>query len=84
MRTTVDIDQDVLLAAKDLARRRKQTAGQVISDLVRHALQNPAPTNLVAKEKLATYRVHGFQPFASRGGLVSNELINQIREQDVE
>ncbi len=31
MRTLLDIEEDVLLAAKDLARREKKTAGQGIS-----------------------------------------------------
>jgi hypothetical protein len=35
MRTTLDIEEDVLFAAKDLARREKKTAGQVISELAR-------------------------------------------------
>ena len=40
MRTTVDIEDDVLGAAKDLATQRNQSAGKVISDLLRLALQN--------------------------------------------
>jgi hypothetical protein len=39
MRTTLDIDDDVLQAAKALAEARKKTAGQVISELARQALQ---------------------------------------------
>jgi len=38
MRTTIDIDDDVLSAAKDLAEQRKSTAGKVISELARKAL----------------------------------------------
>ena len=38
MRTTVDIDEDVLQAAKEIGRRRGLTAGRVISDLLREAL----------------------------------------------
>jgi len=41
MRTTVDIDDDVLQAAKELAGARGKTAGQVLSELARQAL---APT----------------------------------------
>ncbi len=41
MRTTLDIDEDVLAAAKDLARSTGSSAGKVISDLARRAL---APT----------------------------------------
>ena len=37
MRTTLNIDDDVLQAAKDLARHEKTTAGAMISELVRKA-----------------------------------------------
>ena len=39
MRTTLDIDEDVLQAAKELAAVRRLTAGRVISDLARAALE---------------------------------------------
>ena len=78
MRTTLDIDQDVLYAVKDLARRQNKTAGQVISELARRALTQ-APTTLTAREPKAFY---GFRPIPSRGGVVSNELINRLREDD--
>jgi hypothetical protein len=38
VRTTLDLDDDVLLAAKELAVARRTTAGKVVSDLVRQAL----------------------------------------------
>jgi hypothetical protein len=38
MRTTLDIDEDVLAAAKELAAVRRSTAGKVLSDLARQAL----------------------------------------------
>jgi hypothetical protein len=38
MRTTLDIDDDVLSAVKELAEMRRKTAGQLISELVRDAL----------------------------------------------
>ena len=38
MRTTLDIDDDVLAAAKELAHSQKTTAGRVISNLARQAL----------------------------------------------
>ena len=38
MRTTVDIDQDVLMAAKELAEAHGSTAGKVLSDLARRGL----------------------------------------------
>jgi hypothetical protein len=39
MRTTLDLDEDVLRAAKEIAANRRTTAGRVISDLARKALE---------------------------------------------
>jgi hypothetical protein len=41
MRTTVDIDEDVLQAAKELAVMRGKTAGQILSELARRSLAPP-------------------------------------------
>jgi hypothetical protein len=38
MRTTLDLDEDILQAAKELAEARGSTAGRVLSDLARQAL----------------------------------------------
>jgi hypothetical protein len=38
MRTTLDIADDVLQAARERARREKKTIGEVVSDLARSAL----------------------------------------------
>ncbi len=38
MRTTLDLDEDVLQAAKELAAARGTTAGRVLSELARKAL----------------------------------------------
>ncbi len=39
MRTTLDLDDDVLQAAKEIAAAKGLTAGKVVSDLVRKALE---------------------------------------------
>jgi hypothetical protein len=39
MRTTLDIDDDMLQAAKEIAASRGITAGRVLSDLARKALE---------------------------------------------
>ena len=39
VRTTLDIDDDVLQAAKELAGNRRKTTGKVLSDLARQALE---------------------------------------------
>lgn len=75
MRTTLDIEDDVLFAAKSLARRDKKTAGQVISELARKGLAGTSAPS--AQEPKAVY---GFRPFPKEGRIVSNELINKLRE----
>lgn len=88
MRTTLDIEDDVLFAAKEIARREKKTLGQTISELARRAFagaqHNPQSTGLgphaapaIASEPLAAYGIH---PLPSRGGIVSNELIDRLRD----
>lgn len=75
MRTTLDIDDDVLRAAKELAKREKKTAGAVISELTRQALTaRPAAGG--------TKAVYGFRPFPKRGGIVTNAQIDKLREED--
>ncbi len=44
MRTTLDLDDDILLFAKERAANSGRTAGQVVSDLVRTALESAART----------------------------------------
>ena len=77
MRTTLDIETDVLQAAKELARREKKTAGQVISELARKGLTT---AHLDGREPEPA--LYGFRPFPRRGGLVTNDLIDRLREDD--
>ena len=79
MRTTLDIANDVLQAAKERARREKKTTGEVISELARHALTAPPG----APAGRAPRAVYGLRPFPKRGGIVTNELIDKLREDDV-
>lgn len=46
MRTTLDVDDDVLQAAKELAELRGSTAGKMLSELARKGLE-PARTQRV-------------------------------------
>lgn len=78
MRTTLDIADDVLLAVKERAKRERKTAGQVNSELVRQALTVPQPSGVRAPKVM-----HGFRPFARRGSIIINELIDQLRTDDV-
>ena len=78
MRTTLDIANDVLQAAKERARREKKTAGEVISELARSALTALPEASGVREPKVR----YGFRPFPKRGGVVTNELIDTLREDD--
>ena len=80
MRTTLNIAPDVLQAAKDRARRENKTAGEEISELARKALTAPPETATVAAREPAS--VYGLRAFPKRGGVVTNELIDRLREDD--
>ena len=73
MRTTLDLEEDVLLAAKEIARQRGSTMGQVLSDLARQALTRRAPVSI--KHDLPLFPV---QPDA---GVVTLEMVNHLRDE---
>ncbi len=85
MRTTINIDDDVLRAAKDIAAARGQPLGKVLSDLVRRALTQPAPS---LEEGQADYEAgpkfdvfHGIHSFPSRDGpRVTVETVQSLVE----
>ncbi|MFN8105329.1 MAG: CopG family transcriptional regulator [Acidimicrobiia bacterium] len=80
MRTTVTIDDDVLMAVKERARREKRTAGEVLSELARSALTGQQSR----ADHDTTASFHGFRPLPHRGPAVSNALIDDLREQEPE
>jgi hypothetical protein len=73
MRTTLDIDADVLQAAKELARARNSTTGKEISALARKAL---APTR-VARVRNGVPLLRPRKPGSPRPTMA---LVNQLRE----
>jgi hypothetical protein len=82
MRTTLDIADDVLLAAKEVARREKKTIGEIVSDLARAALMAPNGSDTAARRPVRRLARFGIQPLPARGGIVSNELIDRLRDQE--
>lgn len=77
MRTTIDIEDDVLAAAKELARQQNVSAGQVVSKLLRNALAGGG-----GQMQLEARRVGGFRPFSARGTIVTNDKVDQLRDQE--
>ena len=83
MRTTLDIDEPVLQALKELARRQGRTAGAVASELIHRALSQPV--GQVAGVPAAGR--HGFRPFAGDGEAgslaprITNEQVDRLRDE---
>jgi hypothetical protein len=75
MRTTLDIEDDVLQAAKELAQRNGGTAGQVLSDLARRSLNASAP-------KQRSGLRGGVPVLPSRGELVTLEHVQKIQDDE--
>jgi len=77
MRTTLDIEDDVLAVAREIARREHTSAGKVVSRLLREALSGER-----TGDGGGARRVGGFRPFASRGTPVTNDLIDDLRDEE--
>ena len=74
MRTTLDIDEDVLETAKELAARRGTTAGRILSELARSAL---------TPDEQARRKRNGVPilPSRKRTGLVTPGVVNRLRDE---
>jgi hypothetical protein len=75
MRTTFDIDDDVLQAAKEIARAQGKTAGQVVSELLRKALRPAASTT----------RIRNGVPLITRRAdapVMTMSRVNQLRDEE--
>jgi hypothetical protein len=83
MRTTLDIDDDVLAAAKDLAKAEGKTVGTVISELARRALATPSHGyGPGLAESAAAYSLSDWPTFPRRGGPpVTSEMIERIQDE---
>jgi hypothetical protein len=77
MRTTLDIEEDVLQAAKELAQRNGGTAGQVLSELARRGLTAPAT---VRKNRLGLRG--GIPVLPSRGEVVTLERVHKLQDEE--
>ena len=73
MRTTIAIDDDVLDAAKAIARQRHQTVGEVVSVLARNSLRRP----------IASTDRNGVPLLPARNSdiIVTPEIVNALRDE---
>ena len=74
MRTTLEIDDDVLAAARELAEYCRTTTGRVVSDLIRKALTRPSEAPLSQR--------NGFRVLPKRGGVATTELVTRLAEDE--
>lgn len=75
MRTTLDIDDEILLTVRQIAAQRKTTAGRVVSDLLRESLQ-PASFKLEYRNGIPML------PRRLQGPVVTTELVNRLLNED--
>lgn len=73
MRTTLTIDDDVLLAARAIAEQEKKSVGEVVSALARHALRRPEPPK--------TRNGVPLLPVRNPDAVVTLEIVNALRDE---
>jgi hypothetical protein len=84
MRTTLDIDDDILQAVKELARTEGKTAGKVLSELARRALTQAPLTGFSeeATPMMGFIKKDGFYQLPNRDGvLVTKEMVDRLIEE---
>jgi hypothetical protein len=75
MRTTLDIEDDILQAAKELAAKEGTTAGKILSQLARKGLHSPAQ----GKE---TRVRNGIPVFPARGDVITLEHVQKLMDEE--
>jgi hypothetical protein len=82
MRTTLDIDDDILQAAKELARAEKKTAGQVISELARKGLTQGTGYGFAEDAHVGLVMKDGWVQLPNREGVVvTKDLVDRLIEE---
>ena len=76
MRTTIDIDDDVLDVVKELGRSQKKSIGEVLSELARKGLAQRAVIEVASLE-----RRNGFPILPRTGAVITNEMIDRIKDE---
>ncbi|MDR2155354.1 MAG: CopG family transcriptional regulator [Burkholderiaceae bacterium] len=75
MRTTLDLDEDILLAAKEHAARERRSIGAVISELARESLRRPA-----ASARRGTRGGGRFAVLPARQEIITVEHIRSLQD----
>jgi len=75
MRTTLEIEDEILLTVKAIAQQRKTTAGDVVSSLLRESL---APKNFKVEYRNGVPLL----PRRPHGPVVTAEMIDRLADED--
>jgi hypothetical protein len=73
MRTTLAIDDDVLIAAKAIAAQQRRSIGEVVSALARRALHQPQPPS--------TRKGIPMLPVSNPNAVVTLDIVNALRDE---
>ena len=73
MRTTLAIDDDILMAAEAIARQEHKTVGEVVSDLARRSLRPPRDT--------AVRNGIPLLPVSNPTAIVTLDIVNSLRDE---
>lgn len=73
MRTTLDLDDTVLAAARSLARARGTSLGEAVSELARRGLAGSSSATV-------DYSYSPFPVMVGDGEIVTDELIAELRD----
>jgi hypothetical protein len=74
MRTTLDIDDDVLAAARSLAAQRRLSIGKMVSELARQTLMH--------RPKITTKNGIPLLPVKKEAQPVTMEMVNGLRDDE--
>jgi hypothetical protein len=74
MRTTLAIDDDVLIAARALAEQQRRSLGEVVSDLARRSLRRP----VAVKTRNGLPQL----PLSKPGAVVTMDIVNALRDEE--
>ncbi|MDR1295552.1 MAG: hypothetical protein LBK59_11500 [Bifidobacteriaceae bacterium] len=86
MRTTLDVDIDVLSAARDVARAERRTIGAVISDMARRGftlgeIHDEGDAPLAPGDSGSWLRERGIATLPGGRSLVTDEQVEALRDE---
>jgi hypothetical protein len=81
MRTTITLDDDVYELASHYAAARGVTLGTAVGELVRRVNAAPRPSSDLSGIKIAP---NGLPVFASRGRVITSEMVKAAQEDGIE